>query len=95
MHITLTFDKNSSRWERDYELNKLFIRTQLTFIQDLYETRGYIYLDTIYDLFGLRWNPYEENICWILERDGELELSTLLLDRSCNEIGIGIDIVHN
>lgn len=93
MHITITFDKNSPHWERDYELNKLFVSTQLMFIRDLYEAKGYIYLDTIYDLFGLKWNPYEENICWVLERDGKLELSILLLDRSCNEIGI--DIIHN
>ena len=93
MHITLKFDKNSVYWEKEYEFNKLFVRSQQMYIQDLDKMKGYIYLSTIYDMFGLMWDPYKENICWILERDGELELSILLLDSSCNEIDI--DIVHD
>lgn len=48
MHITLKFDKNSVYWEKEYEFNKLFVRSQQMYIQDLYKMKGYIYLSTIY-----------------------------------------------
>lgn len=45
--------------EVDMEYHKAFIHAQKDYILDLLETRGYIYLNDIYELFGLSW-PYKE-----------------------------------
>ena len=55
--------------------------------------KGYIYLNTIYELLGLRWDPYDENICWIFERDGEPKISITPCD-SCRKIRIDIFTKH-
>lgn len=91
MHITIMVDKNSSEWdEKDFEFNKLFVIAQQMYIVNRYRCQGYIYLNVIYELLGLNWNPHNENICWIYERDGELEISIILTDISRNKIGFDI-----
>lgn len=85
MHIGIMFDKSSSLWEKDFEFNKLFAKSQLLYIRDRYRANGYIYLNMIYEKLGIKWNPYNDNTCWVLERDGELELS-IIYDRYDNHI---------
>ena len=46
-----------------------------------------------YELLGLRWDPYDENICWIFERDGEPKISITPCD-SCRKIRIDIFTKH-
>ncbi len=73
MYTELIINEKSTQWMKgNYEYNHLFVRTTMAWIRDAYRANGYIYLERIYGLFGLRWNPYNENQCWILERDGEL-----------------------
>ncbi len=92
MHIGFIFNKNSSLWEKEFECNKLFAKTQLMYIADRYKVNGYIYLNSIYEQFGIVWNPHDENVCWIFERDGELELSIIYDEKTCDKIAI--DISH-
>lgn len=93
MRITIMFDKKSTKWNYDLEYNKQFVRYQQMYITDRYKCQGYIYLNTIYEVLGLAWNPHDENICWIYERDGELEMSIFVSDDFLNKIDI--DILHN
>lgn len=94
MQITIRFDKNSSKWlDENFEFNKLFAKTQHEYIKALCKYQGYIYLNTIYELLGLKWNPYDKNICWIFERDGELKISVTPHD-SCRKIRIDIFTNH-
>lgn len=61
MQITIRFDKDSSKWvDKNFEFNRLFVKTQHEYIKDLSKHQGYIYLNTIYELLGLRWDPYDE-----------------------------------
>ena len=42
---------------------------------------------------GLKWNPYNDNTCWVWERDRELEISIIYDDKLGERIYI--DILHN
>ncbi len=95
MHFGFVFDGNSVLWTEDFEFNKLFARSRLCYLMDLYRINGYLYLNHIYECFGVMWNPYEENTCWISERDGELELSMIYDDNSCEKISIDILSIPN
>ena len=90
MITKIIFDETSSSWELNFEFNKLFAKSKLMFIRDIYKVRGYMYLSTIYENFGLIWNPYNENVSWIYERDGELDLSIQYDEKSHNQIIIEI-----
>lgn len=50
---------------------------------------GY-FVSIIYEKLGIKWNPYNDNTCWVLERDGELELSIIYDNEACNKITIDI-----
>lgn len=94
MQITIRFDKNSSLWEdKNFEFNRLFVKAQVLYITDYYRAHGYIYLNKIHELFGIKWNPHDENICWVFERDGELEISIIYNEKLGERIYI--DILHN
>ncbi len=70
--MVIIFDEKSPHWSTDsFEFNKLFIKSQLHYAATLYRAKGYIYTEKVYDLLGIEWNPYMDNKCWILERDGE------------------------
>ena len=90
MITKIVFDENSSSWELGFEYNRLFAISRLMYIRDFYRARGYIYLNKIYEAFELVWNPYNENVSWIYERDGELELSIQYDEQSHSQIIIEI-----
>ena len=75
MHLIITFNELSSLWDRNAIYNELFVKAQVEYIMDRYRMNGYIYSEDIYRLFGIKWNPYDENKCWIYERDGDLKIS--------------------
>ena len=66
----------------------MFVKSQLMYVRDLYYAKGYIYLERIYDTLGIKWDPCNENTCWILNRDGELEMSIDYSDQRKIIIGI-------
>ena len=73
--MTVIFDEKSPYWSKNFEFNKAFLKSQLMYVRDYYFVKGYMYLKHIYDILGIKWNPFNENTCWILNRDGELEMS--------------------
>ena len=94
MQITIRFDKDRSKCAyENFEFNKVFVKAQCEYIKDLCKYQGYIYLNTIYELLGLKWNPYNENVCWVFERDGELKISITPFD-SYGKIRIDIFTNH-
>lgn len=69
MTTKIIFDETSSSQELNFEFNKFFAKSQPMFIRDIYKVRDYMYLSTIYENFGFIWNPYNENVSWIYDRD--------------------------
>jgi len=62
MQSSFIFDESSSKYEND-EFNVLFIKAESRYIEDMYKIKGYVYLNTIYESFGLMWDPYKTNTC--------------------------------
>lgn len=60
----ITYDSKNSTWEDNKEYNHLFLLVQERYIRDLLRTRGYIYLNQIYELVGAKWNPDDDNPCF-------------------------------
>lgn len=60
---TVVFDKTASYWSPYREYNYAFLRGKESYINDIIRHRGYIYLNQIYEMLGVGWNPEEENYC--------------------------------
>ena len=79
--MTMIFDEKSPYWEKNFEFNKAFVKSQLMYVRDFYLAKGYVYLEYIYNALGIKWDPHNKNTCWILNRDGELKMSINHSDR--------------
>lgn len=61
--MTIYFDKNSIYWNNDNKINEYFLNSQTDYIRDLIKNRGYMYLNQIYEILGIKWEPKYENRC--------------------------------
>lgn len=60
---TVRFDKNSPMWVEDARCNIQRLLGIEKYINAIIRRRGYIYLNKIYDLLGVDWNPENINRC--------------------------------
>jgi hypothetical protein len=65
------FDEYSDYWEKDPELNKLFVQCQQNFANNLLRSRGHIFLNEVYDMLGLSRNKAGAVVGWVLGPDGD------------------------
>lgn len=91
MHLSFTFNSRTSAIaDRSDEANLMIVRMTEEHINDLIKYRGYIYLNQIYEMFGVEWNPEWENLC--LTRSEPGCRITVAIARS-NEDGYDLDIL--
>lgn len=67
----ITFNSKTSLYakidEIDEKFNIRFVRQQEAFVNDILKVRGYIYVNRIYELLGVKWNPKRTNKCFRYE----------------------------
>lgn len=61
--MTIYVDKNCHWWNNDQKCNEYFINYQIDYIMDLIRYRGYIYLNQIYEILDVKWDPKCDNPC--------------------------------
>lgn len=59
----IIFDRSNPYWSEDEGYNLLFLQMQERYLNDLVKARGYMYLNQIYKVLGVCWNPEKENKC--------------------------------
>lgn len=83
----ITFNSETSPYAtKDEKFNHMFIRQQEMYFNEILKVRGYIYMNTIYEMLGIRWNILWDNLCLKYEPDEELKLSIRCIN------GDGFDI---
>lgn len=82
-NMNFLFDKNHIDWEDDLEQNMLSILATFNRVRDIFRFRDYLYLNELYEYFGLGWNPERENECF-LYKDGDLKLKTKPIGNTSN-----------
>lgn len=68
---TIKFDRSCDLWTNHDESNQFWLKTNTQYISELLGVRGYLYLNTIYECIGAKWNPEWKNVC-LLAEFGEL-----------------------
>lgn len=64
---TIVFDETCIGWSEIPEHNERYLRLQREHLNDLLIYRRYLYLNVIYESFGVKWNPDDKNICYLAE----------------------------
>lgn len=65
------FDETSPNWTKDPEINKLFVRCQQNYANDLLQARGHIFLNEVYDMLGLDRTAAGAVVGWVISKDGD------------------------
>ena len=66
--------------EHDYML----VRSYACHLVNLFNIRGYMYLNQIYEYYGVKWDPNDDNYCYTIDKD-HLAFSVL-------SVGEGLEI---
>lgn len=61
------FDESSPYWEKNAEYNLTFLKAQQRYANDMLKSRGYLYLNEVYDMLGLEWSEAGQIIGWIYD----------------------------
>ena len=60
----ITFNQNTSWYaSKSKEADRMYIRLQETYVNDLLKYRGYVYINQIYEALGVKWDTERENLC--------------------------------
>lgn len=78
------FDEASEQWQKDPELNRVFLQCQQEYLNQLLRTRGHVFLNEVYDALGLERTKAGQVVGWILTDDG-----------SANYIDMGIFDIYS
>lgn len=70
---TIMFERGNPYWAANNDANIGFFRDTERYINATIRFRGYIYLNQIYELLGLKWNPEDANPC--IKDDGAMRLN--------------------
>ena len=65
------FDDGCKGWEKDAELNLIFLRAQQNYANDLLRARGHLFLNEVYDMLGIPRSKAGQSVGWYYDPDGE------------------------
>ena len=61
------FDETSTCWQKDAEYNLMFLRRQQEYANQLLKTRGYVFLNEVFEMLGLQKSKEGQLIGWIYD----------------------------
>jgi hypothetical protein len=65
------FDEYSRHWEKDPELNRLFVTCQQNYLNHLLQARGHVFLNEVYDALGIDRTKAGAVVGWVMGQDGD------------------------
>ena len=65
------FDEHCAGWNRDAEMNLYFLRQQQNWANDKLKSRGYLFLNEVYDMLGIPRTKAGQVVGWVYDTTGE------------------------
>lgn len=65
------FDDGCKGWEKDAEANLLFLRAQQQYANDLLVSRGYLFLNEVYNMLGIQITKAGQVVGWVYDPDNK------------------------
>lgn len=63
------FDEYCTGWTKDPEYNLMFIRQQQNYANELLKNKGYVYLNEVYEMLGIRKTKAGHVVGWIYDKN--------------------------
>ena len=61
------FDDGNTGWTKDPEYNLMYLRRQQDYANDLLRTRGYVFLNEVYDMLGIPRSEAGQSVGWVYD----------------------------
>ena len=61
------FDESCDAWEKDPELNLMFLRAEQNWANDRLKSRKYLFLNEVYERLGINPTPAGQHVGWIYD----------------------------
>lgn len=74
------FDEASRHWEKDPELNRIYIQCQETFANHLLRARGHVFLNEVYDMLDVPRTKAGAVVGWVIGDEGDNYVSFGMFD---------------
>ena len=59
----ILFEKSSALWEDDETFNRILLKSNELYLNNLLKYRGYLYMNQIYEHLGIAWDANCRNSC--------------------------------
>lgn len=63
------YDETCEYWEKDATNNYMFLRTQQVYANDLLRSRGYVFLNEVYDMLGMVRTKAGQIVGWVYDKE--------------------------
>lgn len=65
------FDEASPNWQKNPELNRLFVQCQQNYANHLLQARGHVFLNEVYDMLGIERSTAGQVVGWVIGDEGD------------------------
>ena len=65
------FDEASPSWQKNAELNRIFVQAQQNYCNHLLHARGHVFLNEVYDMLGIPRSKAGQMVGWVLADGGD------------------------
>lgn len=69
---TICFDETCTGWQRDAEANKFFLLRQQDYANEKLKSRGYLFLNEVYDMVGARRTRAGQAVGWVYDENNPI-----------------------
>lgn len=66
------FDERCAGWEKDAELNLMFLRRQQDYANEKLRARGYLFLNEVYEMLGIQKTQAGQIVGWIYDEENPI-----------------------
>lgn len=63
------FDASSREWEKDPEYNLMFLRAQQQYANDIFRSRGHLFLNEVYDMLDIPRTKEGQIVGWVYDEE--------------------------
>lgn len=85
------FDESCSAWEKDAEINRLKVQHEQNWFNEKLRARGHVFLNEVYDAFGMERTSAGSVVGWVLGGDGDNYIDFGLFDAYSSRFVNGLE----